>query len=154
MCPAKDSLFPNCNQRQPPADGDTTLPIQQPVIYTITDFVDDALNLPQFSLDELIRMSFVRQHDGNDYRAKVICKVLDWDAHDHQEIKFLLPLGDGELEELIAYNEVSDLISEKEQAANDGQTDLLGFDRITDHQGPLKCNDPRHKGSSWNVYVH
>ena len=99
-------------------------------------------------------MSFIRQHDGHDYRAKDIRKVLDRDARDHQEIKFLLSLGDGELEELIAYNELSDLISEKEQATNDGHTDLFGFDRLSDHQGPLKRNDPRHKGSSWNVYVH
>ena len=153
--PVKDSLFPNRNQCQPPANGDTTLPIQQLVIHTITDFVDDTLNLPQFSPDELIGMSFVRQHyNGHDYRAKVICKVLDQDARDHQEIKFLLSLGNGKLEELIAYNELSDLISEKEQATNNGQTDFLGFNCITYHQGPLKRNNPRHIGSSWNVYVH
>ena len=152
--PAKDSLFPNRNQHQPPADGDTTISIQQPVIHTVTDFIDDSLTLPQFSPDELIGMSFVRQHDGHDYHAKVIRKVLDRDARDHQEIKFLLSLGDGELEELIAYNKLSDLISEQDQAANDGHTELFGFDRLTDHQGPLKCNDPRHKGSSWNAYVH
>ena len=98
VCPVKDSLFPNRNQHQPPADGDTTLHIQQLVVHTITDFVDDALNLPQFSLDELIGMSYVRQHDARDYHAKVICKVLDQDARDHQEIKFLLSLGDGKLE--------------------------------------------------------
>ena len=154
MRPVKNSLFPNRNQRQPPADGDTTLPIQQPVIHTVTDFIDDSPNLPQFSPEELIGMSFVHQHDGHDYHAKVIRKVLDRDARDHQEIKFLLSLGDGELEELIAYNKLSDLISEQDQALTDGHTDLFGFDRLTDHQGPLKHNDPRHKGSSWNVYVH
>ena len=42
-------------------------------------------------------MSFVHQHDGCDYCAKVIHNVLDRDAHDHQEIKFLLSLSDGEL---------------------------------------------------------
>ena len=154
MHPAKDSLFPNRNQRQPPANDDTTIPIQQPVIHTVTDFIDDSPNLPQFSPEELISMSFVRQHDGHDYLAKVICKILDQDACDHQEIKFLLSLGDGELEELIAYNKLSDLSSEQDQAANDGHTDLFGLDRLTDHQGPLKHNDPRHKGYSWNVYVH
>ena len=71
-CPAKDSLFPNCNQRQPPANGDTTVPIQQPVIQTVTDYVDDTASLLQFSLDELIDMSFICQHDGQDYHAKVI----------------------------------------------------------------------------------
>ena len=68
--PAKDSLFPNCNQCQPSANGDTTLPIEQPVIHTVTDFVDDTLNLPQFSLDELIGMSFVRQHNGHNYHMQ------------------------------------------------------------------------------------
>ena len=147
-------LVPQLQSTPTPANGDTTLPIQQLVIHTVTDFIDDSLNLPQFSLDKLIGMSFVRQHDGHDYCAKVIRKVLDRDARDHQEIKFLLSLGNGELEGLIVYNELSDLISDKEQATNDGHTDLFGFDRLSDHQGPLKRNDPRHKGSSWNVYVH
>ena len=37
VCPVKDSLFPNHNQHHPPANGDTMVPIRQPVIQTVTD---------------------------------------------------------------------------------------------------------------------
>ena len=91
---------------------------------------------------------------GRKFCAKVICKVLDQDAQDHQLIKFLLALGDGELEELISYNELSDLISEQQQSHVDGQQKLLGFHHISDHHGLLKSHDPHCKGSSWNLSIH
>ena len=91
---------------------------------------------------------------GRKFCTKVICQVLDQDAQDHQLIKFLLALGDGELEELISYNELSDLISEQQQSHVDGQQKLLGFHCISDHQGPLKSHDPHYKGSSWNLSIH
>ena len=62
--------------------------------------------------------------------------------------------GDGELEELISYNELSNLISEQQQAHLDGQQELMGFHKISDHQGPLKSQDPLYKGSLWNVAIH
>ena len=37
---------------------------------------------------------------------------MDRDAENHNQIKFLLALGDRQLEELISYNELSDLVSE------------------------------------------
>ena len=37
---------------------------------------------------------------------------MDCDAKNHQQIKFLLSLGDGQLEEIIPYNELSNLVNE------------------------------------------
>ena len=41
-------------------------------------------------------------------------------AQDHQSIKFLLALRDVELEEIILYNELSDLVSKQDQVKIDG----------------------------------
>ena len=37
---------------------------------------------------------------------------MDHDSENHQQIKFRLALGDGQLEEIISYNELSDLVEE------------------------------------------
>ena len=79
--------------------------------------------------------------------------MLDCDAQDHQSIEFLLTLGDGELMEIISYNELSNFISEQHQFHIDGKDELFHFHKILDHQGPLNNKDPCYNGSSWNVSV-
>ena len=98
-------------------------------------------------------MTFSHNHDGQEFHTKVIHKVLDQDAQDHQMIKFLHALGDGELEDPISYNEPSDLISKQQQSHVNGHQELLGFHHVSDHQGPLKSHDPHYKGSSWNLSI-
>ena len=78
---------------------------------------------------------------------------MDHDAENHQQIKFLLALGDGQLEEIISYNELSDIVVESKASKENGQTDMLTHSGILDHQGPLKQNDPKNRGSSYNVLV-
>jgi hypothetical protein len=41
--------------------------------------------------------------DGSNYRATVLRKIQDLDAENHANIKFLVELGDGEFNEIIAY---------------------------------------------------
>jgi hypothetical protein len=38
---------------------------------------------------------------------------MDMDAANHQEIKFLIELGEGAFDVILAYNELSNLIAEK-----------------------------------------
>ena len=83
----------------------------------------------------------------------MVRKIMDRDAENHQQIKFLLSLGDGKLEEIISYNELSDLVTESLAAKESGQQDLISYAGILDHQGPLKSHDPKYKGSSYNVLV-
>ena len=45
---------------------------------------------------------------------------MDHNAENHQQIKFLLALGDGELEEIISYNELSDLVVESMASKENG----------------------------------
>ena len=137
-------------------DGDTSAPVEAPVLTSIQDFYDDAINLPKFSPEELIGMTFLKTSpdgEGDSMRAKVVCQIMDRDTENHQQIKFLLSLGDGELEELISYNKLCDLITEQTESKGMGYGEIHTFKSILDHQGPLKHHDPKYKGSQWNVLV-
>ena len=81
-------------------------------------------------------------------------QIIDRDANNHQQIKFLLSLGDGALEEIISYNELSDLVNESMEARKSGKHNFMTYSGILDHQGPPKKHDPKYKGSSYNVLVN
>ena len=78
---------------------------------------------------------------------------MDRDAKNQSQIKFLLSLGDGQLKEIISYNELSDLGMESKEDKESGEHDFLTYSGILDHQGPLKAHEPKYKGSSDNVFV-
>jgi hypothetical protein len=66
----------------------------------------------------------------------------------------LIYVGNGELEELITYNDLSNLIEQQvDDEPNAGPNYLYSFDKVIGHQGPIKPSDPRYKGSSYNVLV-
>ena len=92
-------------------------------------------------------------YDDNLVHAKVVRKIMDWDAKNHSQIKFLLALGDGQLEEIISYNELSDLVTESLAANDTGQQDFASYSAILDHQGPLENHYPKYKGSLYNVLI-
>ncbi len=161
---AKDPLFPNRRVRPAPIsvptpvpDGDKKPfePSTRPVITSVQDdFGSETVRLPKFSPDELIGLTFLRDTpDDQKVRAKVVRKVIDRDAENHQNIKFLLSLGDDEMEEIISYNELSDLIEEQHQAEERGEQEIFTFRDVLEHQGPLNPKDPRYKGSAYNVKV-
>ena len=114
VCHAKDALFPNRRDQPTPADGDTSVPIETPILTSIQDFYNDNINLPKFLTEELIGMTFLKtlpNSDGESIHAKVVHQIMDCDAENHSQIKFLLSLRDGELKELISYNKPCDLIT-------------------------------------------
>ena len=84
----------------------------------------------------------------------MVQQIIDHDADNHQQIKFLLSLGDGALDEIISYNELSDLVNKSMQTRESGAHNFITYSRILDHQGPLKKHDPKYKGSSYNVLVN
>jgi hypothetical protein len=58
---------------------------------------------------------FVRSlDDGQNYRAKVVCKIQDHDADCHKQIKFLVEIGDGQYDEIMVYHELCDYIETQE----------------------------------------
>jgi hypothetical protein len=120
------------------------------------DIAPPDLKLPHFSPDDLLGLTFIRDMpDGRKFRASVARKIKDDDAENHQKIKFLVEMANGELDDIIAYNELSNIIEDqhnRELHAPDSAT--WSFKAITDHQGPLNTSDRRYKGSSYNVLVH
>jgi hypothetical protein len=86
--------------------------------------------------------------DGSKYRAKVARKIVDNDAANHQKVKFLVEMSDGKLEEIIAYNELSDVIERQHEAElHSPDSASWAFKKITEHQDPLTPSDRRYKGS-------
>ncbi len=79
---------------------------------------------------------------------------MDKDAENHQSIKFLISCGDDAYEEIIAYNELSDIIECQHKAEADGELDTWIFKEVLSHEGPLNSSSPKYKGSSYNVHVH
>ena len=116
------------------------------------DIEPTRLKLPKFSPDELLGQTFIKQDDdGNNYRTKVVKRILDRDSENHQNIKFLVEIGEGKYEEILTYNEISNMIDEQEEADEEQKHWL--FTDILDHQGPLTQNHHDYKGSAYNVLV-
>ena len=64
-------------------------------------------------------------------------------------IKFWCSINDDVYEEILMYNKLVDFI--QKNAEND---DIVWkFQRIVEHQGPLKPNDPNYIGSCFNVRI-
>jgi hypothetical protein len=129
------------------------------IIYNSSDItgvnIDPSeLKLPCFTPDKLLNCTFLHEVDGQRMRAQVVQKIMDNDAHNHQNIKFLLEISAGEFDEIIAYNELSDLVERQvneEQSTDDMSPEI--YDDIIAHQGPSKPTDPFYKGSSYNVLI-
>jgi hypothetical protein len=109
-----------------------------------------------FSPEELIGRTFIREmEDGQKLRAEIKKELLLRDTENQCDIqKFLVTIGDGVIDELIGYNELSDLVERQmgEQIQADPET-LHPYTRIVGHEGPLKSHDPTYKNSMWNVLV-
>ena len=131
----------------------------EPVLKSVSDLrgLDinpSALMLPKLSPEELMGLTFVREsEDGQKLRAKVVRKINDDDAANHQNIKFLVEVGNGDVDEIIAYAELSALVEAQREE------ELLNPDRpwiykaIIGHEGPLGTSHPKYKGSEYNVLV-
>jgi hypothetical protein len=120
------------------------------------DIDPPALKLPHFTPDELLNLTFIRDMpDGRKFRATVARKIRDDDAADHQKIKFLVEMSNGQLDEVIAYNELSNIIEDQHnKELHEPDSATWAFTAINNHQGPLTTSDSRYKGSSYNVLVH
>jgi hypothetical protein len=89
-----------------PCDGGEISPklIQSTTDLAGLDINPSDLKMPRFSPDKLLGKTFVRTLDaGTSYRATMLRKIQDLDAENHANIKFLVELGDGEFDEIIAY---------------------------------------------------
>jgi hypothetical protein len=138
---AKDPLFPNRNARPAPplappsAKGERNSPRQEtrcPIITSVQDEFDSAeVRLPHFSPEELLGLTFLYDtEDGQKVRAKVVSQVMNKDRENHKNIQFLLDLGDEQLQELISYNELSDLIEDQHRMEETGEMEIFTFREV------------------------
>jgi hypothetical protein len=93
---------------------------EKPVLQSTADIrglsIDPSgLRLPKLSPEELLGLTFIKEADGQKFRARVVRKINDDDAAEHQKIKFLVERGDGNLDEIMAYAELYDLIESRER---------------------------------------
>ena len=180
--PAKDPLYPNLRLR-PDTDyiREALTPTSRPIteddikpdspnltstsgekkgpFTNLQDQYDEAgfdvqVKLPRFTPEELMGLSFLHElPDGQKVRAKIVKKIQDLDAANHERIKMIVAYDDDRIEELMSYNELCDIVAEQHDAELRGETELWTFQDVLEHQGPLKPEDPRYKGSSYNVKI-
>ena len=91
--------------------------------------------------------------DGERVQAKIVKKILDQDAKNHNRIKMLTSYDDNRVKELIAYNELWNLVAEQHDKEASGEDKIFTFCRVVDHKGPLKPGDSEYNGSCYNVKI-
>ena len=157
---AIDPSTPNLRAEHPIIDGTLSSDageIHKPILSVsdLTGHVDtSSLKLPKFSPEELTGLTFTRElDDGKTYRAKIVQKILDNDAANHEKIKFLVRIGDGEFDEIISYNELSNIVEEQHERQADSPDTAWSYKGIKSHHGPITSAHKDYKGSSYNVLV-
>ena len=97
------------------------------------------------------------EENGERLRAIVTRKVVEIIENEGgnrvQNINFILGIGQGKVEDLIAYNQLLNHLEQAEAQDNSIDQELFKFRAIICHEGPLKVTDPNWKGSKYNVQV-
>ena len=110
--------------------------------------------LPTFSPEELVARSFVHTlPDGQQVQAQVVRKLETIDAANHQNIKMLLKLGDGEVEDVMDYIKLCDIFEALDAAKDNDPNRHWIFQAIVDHKGPFNQRSKHWQGSMYNVKV-
>ena len=113
--------------------------------------------MPTSDPEDLIGRTFLLppKENGKRHRAKVTRKVLEIidqeDGYRIEDINFNLDIGDGEVEELISYNQLLDHLETAQDIVLGIYQELFKFRAIIGQQGLFKATDPDWKGSEYNV---
>ena len=105
-------------------------------------------HMPEFDPDDLTGRTFLLppQENGERLRAKVTKKVFEQieaeDANRIPNINFILDIGEGQVEELITYNQLWDHLEQAEEEDNFMDQELDKFRAIICHEGPLRRLTP------------
>ena len=115
--------------------------------------------MPTFGPAGLIGSTFLLppEENGERHRAKVTRKVVEIidqeDGHRVENISFILDIGNGEVEELISYNQLLEHLETAQDNDISIDQELFKFGAIIGQQGALAASDPDWKGSKYNVQV-
>ena len=138
-------------------------PTSKPILLSASDIPEDGelprwvnrsdLKLPKFKPEELMGLTFIRETaDGQKVRAKIVRQIVTQEDSAHENLKFLIELGEAQFDELIGYHELCEIVEQQHEAEADG-TASYAFKAIIGHQGPLNQNHHEYNGSRWNVLV-
>jgi hypothetical protein len=89
-------------------------------------------------------------------RAKIVRQIITMenDARGHEDIRFLVELGEKAYDDMMGYHELCQIIEDQNNAENDKDTERAWiFKSIVGHVGPLNHRHPEYKGSKYNVLV-
>ena len=115
--------------------------------------------MPTFDPSDLIGRTFLLppEENGERHRAKVtrqVVEIIDQvKCQRIENINFILDIGNGEVEELISYNQLLEHLENAQDHDMGMDQELYRFRAIIGHQGPLLASDPDWKGSKCNVQV-
>ena len=160
---ALDPNNPNLRAETPTAGPSPVFgevePSRKPILMSASELPDgkyierSELRLPKFTPEELLGLTFIRETaDGQKVRAKIVRQIIELEDKAHEKIKFLCELGESQIDELITYNELCEIVESQHEAETDEST-AWAYKSIIGHQGPLKPNHPDYKGSRYNVLV-
>ena len=111
--------------------------------------------MPTFDPSDLIGRTFLLppEENGERHRAKVTRKVVEIIDQDNGQrieiINFILDIGNGNVEELISYNQLLEHLENAQDHDMGMDQELYKFRAIIGHQGPLLASDPDWKGSKY-----
>ena len=97
------------------------------------------------------------EENGERHRAKVtrqVVEIIDEDNGQREEnINFILDIGNGQVEELISYNQLLEHLENAQDHDMGMDQELYRFRAILGHQSPLLASDPDWIRSKYNVQV-
>lgn len=135
---------------------------QKPIVHSMADELNENVNNPSdrdcysLSPDELVGTTFLHQpeEDGQILRARIVRKIEERDAADRStNTKFIVEIGENAYDEIMTYNELLDIIEARNEAEENGETNIHAYREFVGHDGPLKPTDPKYNGSAWNLLV-
>ncbi len=114
---------------------------------------EEECKLPILKTEDLIGRTFLKppEEDGSRYRARIVAALEDKDddlAKDPMLRKFRCQVGDEELEEVFAYNDLINYLEDDHESEGTWK-----YKKILAHAGPFKPGDKEWKGSRWNVLL-
>ena len=98
---------------------------QSPALASEVDHLDQSrLRLPTFNPNDILGRQFIKRLHGEPHKAEVIETL--------EEDKYLVRIGDGGREEILAYNEILNFLEEQEKDKE--QDNSFIFEEIPDHR--------------------
>ena len=107
-----------------------------------------------FSPEDLVGRTFLKQADEDGWcsRARIVRKVIELEDN-KEKIRFLVKLPEEDQDEILAYNEIIDIIADQYNEELQNTERKWMFKGITAHEGPLSPKHPNDIGSKYIVVV-